>query len=73
MHELSTPELRTDQQGSLNSPTVKRVTFNLNLPFGFHNVHYQQRIFSTQVPFRKLSSEKGNNIKKIEKDNASDG
>lgn len=73
MHELSTPELCTDRQGALNSPTVKCVTFNRNLPFGFHNVHYQQWAFSTQAPFRKLSSEKGNNIKKIEKDNASDG
>lgn len=73
MHELSTPKLCTDQQGSLNSPTVKCVTFNLNLPFGFHNVHYQQWVFSAQVPFRKISSEKGNNTKEIEKDNASDG
>lgn len=72
MHELSTPELCTDQQGSLNSPSVKCMTFNLNLPFGFHNGHYQQWVFSTQVPFRELSSENGNNIKKTEKDNASD-
>jgi len=59
-------------QPPLNSPTVKCATFNLNFLSGFHNVHYQQWAFSTQVPFRKLSSEKGNNIKKIEKHNASD-
>lgn len=54
MHELSSPELCTDQQGSLNSPTVKCVAFNQSLPFGFHIMHYQQWLFSTQVPFRKL-------------------
>lgn len=72
MHELSTPELCTDQQGSLNSPTVKCVTFNLSLPFGFHIMHYQQWLFSTQVPFRKLSAEKGTHIKETERDNVSD-
>lgn len=51
---------------TLNSPTVKCVTFNLNLPFRFHNVHYQQWVFSTQVPFRKLSSEGGDNIKNLQ-------
>lgn len=71
MHELSSPQLCTDQQGSLNSPTVKCVTFNLSLPFRFCIVHYQQWLFSIQVPFRKLSSEKRTHIKEIERDNVS--
>lgn len=52
--------------------SVKCVTLNLSLPFGFHIMHYQQWLFSTQVPFRKLSSEKGTRIKEIERDNVSD-
>lgn len=40
MHELSTLNYGQINQ-ALNSPTVKCVTFNPNLPFGFHDVHYQ--------------------------------